>query len=102
MFAQQELTRLRDLKAVHRYRISVRRVVCAVQTERVLRPLRWVDRASALWQRIGPLGRIAAGPTGLWLLRALFRRRKLAGPLMRWGPTIWSIVQGFGRRRAAA
>lgn len=102
MYAQRELARLRDLKAVHRYRIGLRRVVCAVQAERVLRPLRWVDRASAAWRQLGPLGRAATGPVGFWLLRALFRRRQLAGPLMRWGPTIWNIVKGFGRGRTAA
>ncbi len=102
MFAQRELTRLRDLKAVHRYRISLRRFVCAAQAERVMRPLRWVDRVSATWRQLGPLGRAAAGPAGLWLLGSLFRRRKLAGPLMRWGPTIWNVVQGFRRGRPVA
>jgi len=99
MFAQRELTRLGDLKAVMRYRISVRRVICTVHTQRIAAPLHWIDRVHACWQQAGPLTRLAAGPAGWWLLRSLIRRRKLAGPLMRWGPTIWGILRRFGQTR---
>jgi hypothetical protein len=97
MYAKRELKRLGDVKSVLRRRIAQRRLVLLAQTERVAQPLRWVDRVRGWWQQAGPLTHLVAAPVGLWLLRTVFRRRKLARPLIRWGPAIWNIVRGFSR-----
>jgi hypothetical protein len=100
MYAGRELKRLGDVKAGLRRRIAQRRLIVFAQTERVTRPLLWIDRVRAWWHAAGPLTHLAAGPAGWWVLRALFRRRRLAGPLIRWGPAIWNVVRNFGRPRA--
>ena len=97
MYAGRELKRLGGVKAGVRRRIAQRRLATLAQTERVAQPLHWVDRAWTWWQAAGPLTHLVAGPAGWWLLRTLFRRRKMARPLIRWGPAIWNIVRSFGR-----
>ncbi len=100
MYPTRDLNELAGLKAAMRRRIAYRRAACARHAGRALRPLHWVDHALAQWRRLGPLTRFVAGPIGLWLVRALTRRHKLAGRMLRWGPMIWSVVRGFGQARA--
>jgi hypothetical protein len=101
MYAGRELKRLDEVKGLLRQRIARRRIETVAQTVRVTKPLQWIDRAYAYWQKVGPLTKLVAAPAGLWLLRSLFGRRKLAAPLMRWGPTIWNFVKGFNQGPAA-
>lgn len=100
MYPQQELRNLAELKTSLRHRITRRRAAMRTEGERVLQPLRWVDRAYATWQRIGPIARLAAGPVGVWLLRRFTGRRKTAGRLLRWGPILWNFARGFLKGRA--
>jgi len=93
MHAERELKRLGEVKSLVRRRIARRRARTAAQLERVARPLQWIDRVRGYWQQAGPLVQLAAGPVGLWLLRSLFRRRKFAGPLIRWGPSAWTALR---------
>ena len=105
MYAERELKRLSDVKSVVRRRIARRRIEISAQSERVTRPLRWADRAYVYWKKAGPIARFAVAPIGAWLMNKLFARRKMAGPVMRWGPLIWNVVRGFtgsSSRRPAA
>ncbi len=97
MYAERELKRLSEVKAVVRRRITRRRIEVIEQTAVVTRPLVWVDIAHGYWKKFSPLAKMAAGPIGVWLTTKLFGRRKMAGSLMRWGPTIWNVVRGFGQ-----
>ena len=95
MYAERELIRLNAVKGVVRRRIARRRAALSVQTARVTQPLRWVDRAYVYWKKAGPIAKLAAAPISVWLMNKLFARRKMAGPVMRWGPLIWNVVRGF-------
>jgi len=95
MYAERELNRLNAVKSVVRGRIARRRIETSAQIERVARPVRWVDRAYVYWKKAGPIARFAAAPITAWLASKLFGRRKRAGSLMRWVPTIWNVVRGF-------
>jgi len=86
MHAQRELNRLAARKAALRSRIRARRAECAAQLAVVLRPLDWLERTRAAWNRALPVARIAAVPLGLLLKRALFPRARLLGALIRWAP----------------
>ena len=100
MYAERELKRLNDVKTVVRRRIKRRRIETIEQTARVAQPLEWVDRAIGYWRKIGPLAKFAIAPLGAWLAGSLFGKRKKVGSLMRWVPTIWSVVRGFQNARA--
>ena len=97
MYAERELKRLAEVKSVVRRRIARRRNETSAQMERVTRPVQWVDRAYGYWQKAGPLARLAVAPLTAWLASKLFGRRKAAGSLLRWGPTILSLARGFAQ-----
>lgn len=94
MYAERELKRLDAVKAVVRRRIARRRIETQDQLDRVARPIQWVDRAYIYWQKAGPLVRLAAAPLGALLMGKLFGRRKKTGSVIRWLPTLWTVVQG--------
>lgn len=100
MYAERELKRLSEVKSVVRRRIARRRIETVEQTARVTQPLEWVDRAIGYWRTIGPLAKFAIAPVGAWLAGSLFGKRKKVGSLIRWLPTIWSIVRGIKSARA--
>jgi len=100
MHAERELKRLAEVKSAVRRRIARRRLEIAAQLDRAIVPVRWVDRAWSWWKKVSPMAKLAAAPIGTWLFGRLFKRRKAAGSLMRWGPTVWSAVQGFLHARA--
>lgn len=102
MYAERELKRLGAVKSVVRRRIARRRYELSGQVDRVLVPARWVDRAWIWWKSISPMAKLAAAPVGTWLLGRLFKRRKAVRPLARWGPLLWTAVQGFMRARSGA
>lgn len=95
MHAERELRRLAEVKFALRRRIARRRGETASQVACVARPLQWADRLRLYWQQTGPLTKLASGPLGAWLLGRLFRRRKMIGSLMRWGPSIWGFARLF-------
>ena len=101
MYAERELKRLDAVKSIVRRRIARRRLEVSAQTERVTQPLRWVDRAYVYWKKAGPIAKLAAAPISVWLMNKLFARRKMAGPVMRWGPLIWNVVRGFSAGSSA-
>ena len=101
MYAERELKRLAEVKSVVRRRIARRRSETIEQTIRVTQPLQWVDRAYVYWQKISPLAKLAIAPLGAWLAGSLFGKRKKVGSLMRWLPTLWSVVRGFTNARAS-
>jgi len=95
MYAERELKRLAEVKVTVRRRIARRRIETIEQTAVVTKPLVWVDRAYGYWKKIGPVAKLAIAPIGAWLAGSLFGKRKKVGSLMRWVPTIWSVVRGF-------
>ena len=100
MYPEFELNRLAALKAGLRRRIGVQRTTCARAATQVLRPLAWLDRALALWDRVSPLAKIAAVPLGFLLKRSPSAPPRLLGKLLRWGPIVLGAVRGLTRARA--
>ena len=99
MYATAELTRLAERKRQLRLRIATRREECAENVARATRPLRWLDRAVAMWQRIGPLAKFVAVPLVWSLERTVFSRRPRLGKLLRWGTFAAGAFRRFSRRR---
>ena len=95
MYPQSELDELTRRKATLRCRIARQREEMAEATSVVTRPLAWVDRAVALFQRISPLALLAALPVGLLVKRTVSPRLKIVGSLLKWAPIVLSAVRGF-------
>lgn len=95
MYPQGELITLHVAKAALQRRIAARRHQLAVDADLVARPLRWLDRAHAQWRSLAPLVRLSAVPLGLWLTRAVAKRRRIVGRLLRWGSTLFGLVRAF-------
>lgn len=95
MYPQGELNTLHAAKASLQRRIAVRRHQLAADADLAMQPLRWLDRAHAQWRSLAPLVRLAAVPLGLWLTRAVAKRRRFAGRLLRWGSTLFGLVRAF-------
>jgi hypothetical protein len=102
MYPDGELAQLAEYKAALRLRIGTRRVECAMAVAGVERPLIWVDRALALWQRIGPFAKLAAIPAALLLKRALFPRVGIFASMLKWAPMIFSAGRAFSALRRPA
>ncbi len=102
MYPDGELNRLAAHKSALRLRIGARRVECGIAAAGVERPLRWIDRAVALWRQISPMAKLAAIPLTLLLKRTLFPRTGLLGSLLRWAPAIFSAGRAFTTLRRQA
>lgn len=94
MSAETDLDILSRRKLVLLDKISARREACALQIERVLRPVVWVEGLYAKWRAISPFVKIAA-PLGL-----LFFKRKHSSKgagmiegLFRWAPMALKFFQ---------
>lgn len=93
MYPREQLTALERHKAVVRMRIQAERWQVARHMERVMRPVDLLSRWHARWRSL-PLGvRMAAGPLGLALQRALFKRFRYGGALVLWGPVMWRVFK---------
>lgn len=99
MYPAGELTRLAARKDLLRRHIALRRVVTILAAQRVLRPVRLVDRLWAEWRRLSPLFKLAAGPLAALFGRGLQRKHGLVGRLIRWGPALAGLWRGFSRAR---
>lgn len=99
MYPAGELTKLAARKDLLRRRIALRRVATIVVAQRIVRPLRLVDRIVGEWRRLSPLVKLAGIPLGALLGRSLHRRRRLIGKLIRWGPVLASVWRGFAAAR---
>ncbi len=102
MYPSRELDRLARHKAALCCRIAHRRLECAEAVAGVERPLRWLDRAIAFWQRVSPVAKVAAIPLALLAQRTLFRRMKIIPTLLRWAPLAFSAGRVFGAMRRSA
>lgn len=102
MYPQRQLTELADVKTSLRQRIAHRRQECAAQTDRILRPVRWVDHAYAQWRQIAPFAKLAAGPVGVLLFRNFggSGKGKWLSRLVKWAPTLWSVYRGIAQGRS--
>ena len=95
MYPTRELNRLALHKAALRRDIARHRAECADAARELVRPLEWVDRALSWWRKVSPVAKLAAVPLGAMVSRMIFKRLKVIGPLVRWGPTIFNLVRGF-------
>lgn len=95
MYPQQQLNRLAVYKAVLRRDIAYRRAQCTEAAARVAQPVERLDRVMAFWRRLSPFAQFAAVPLGFLVQRTVFRRRKILGSLLRWGPLIFGAVRGI-------
>jgi hypothetical protein len=62
----------------------------------MMQPIEWLDRMLAAWRRLSPFARLAAVPLGCAIKQLLFRRSKLLGSLVSWGPLVASVIRGVG------
>ena len=95
MYPTRELIRLAAHKAALRRDIAIHRAECAEAAAELARPFEWLDRALAWWRKVSPIAKLAAIPLGGLASRMIFKRLKIIGPLVRWGPTIFNLVRGF-------
>ena len=101
MYPQGELKLLAWRTGRVRKRIARERVACATAMADITRPLAWFDRVRAQWGWIAPLLGMAVGRLGLGKASkgAGFFTRAF-GAVVRWGPTIMSVIRGFRSRQA--
>ena len=95
MYPREELNRLAVRKAALGLEITLCRADCGHAAARALRPLETLDRIMAFWRRLSPLARFAAVPLGFVLKRTLFRRAKVVGSLLSWGPLVARTIRGI-------
>ena len=88
MHSTAELIRLAAHKATLRRKIALRRVECATAAAKVLQPLDWLDRASALWKKLSPFAQLAALPLGLLMRRVASPRFKVLSAVAQWAPIV--------------
>jgi hypothetical protein len=96
MYPHAELKRLAAHKIALRRDIAVHRAQCAIAAAHLAQPLDWIDRMLASWRRLAPLAKLAAVPLAFLATRMIFPRLKFLGPLVRWGPIVFSAVRGLG------
>jgi hypothetical protein len=99
MYPNGELSLLAAQKEVLRRRIQIRRAECAIAAEEAARPLQWLDRAVAVWRKITPMAKVASLPLAFLLKRTLFRRAKVLGTLLRWGPLAFKVFRSASAAR---
>ena len=99
MYPDGELSELAVHKLALRQRIGLRRRLCVVAATRATGPFEKVDRLIAQWHRISPVAKFAAVPLALALKRTLFRRTKIVGTLLRWGPLAFKVFRGMKAAR---
>ena len=95
MYPTEELIFLSAKKEALRVRIFMRREECVAAAERAAKPLEIVDRGIAWWHRLNPMVKLAAVPAGLLLKKVLFRRTRIIGTVLRWGPIAFGAIRGF-------
>lgn len=105
MYSERELTRLAIHKAALQRAIALRRTHLTEAAAQVARPLELADRVVSFWRRLPPLAQFAAVPLGLLVQHTVFRRSKLLGAIVRWGPLVFGAVRSVSaafRRPASA
>lgn len=100
MYPRKELTVLAGSKALLLDRIGERRELCAAAAARACQPVEVLDRGIVRWRRLSPLVKIAAVPLLLLLRRAVGRRARAVGALVRWGPIVLGAVRGLAAGRS--
>lgn len=93
MYPKQELIRLAAYKTALQRDIAVNRAKCAHAASHALQPLVLLDQVLALWRKYTPLALFAAMPLGFLVQRTVAPRLKIVGPLLRWGPLIFSVAR---------
>lgn len=108
MYADRQLVALENRKALLRARITVRRMECVMNGERIAAPLAAIDGLWLQWKRLSPWVKIVGVPAALLLARKLTRsseggtsKGKLAA-LLGVLPVVLEAWKGFQEHRAAA
>ncbi|MEO6569214.1 MAG: hypothetical protein ABIO94_10670 [Opitutaceae bacterium] len=99
MYPDGDLNALAAHKLALQRRIGFRRDECVELAARVAVPLEKIDHVIAQWRRISPLAKIAALPMAILVKKTLFRRSKILGPLLRWGPLAFKVLRGVKAAR---
>ena len=100
MYPQAELTELARGKAARRQSIARHRVHCAATVTTVVLPLTWLDTASSMWRRFGPLAQLATWPLGAAVARSVLPGGKTVNTVLRWVPAVIGAVSAFRRFRS--
>ncbi len=98
MYPHAELIRLAAHKVALQHNIAFRRAQCRYAAAHVLRPVASVDRMLAGWRGLAPWLQLAAVPLGFVLGRTVFRRWKILGSLVRFGPIALNLMRGVAGR----
>lgn len=99
MYPDGELSELAVHKLALRQRIFLRRRQCIAAARRISEPVEKIDELMAKWRRISPIAKVAALPLAVLLKRTLFRRAKLLGSALRWGPLAFKVFRSFSATR---
>jgi hypothetical protein len=91
MYPGDELKRLALRKTALQTAIGSRRAQCLATAGDVLRPVKWVDRLLAVWDRISPLVKLSALPLGFILQRTSSRALAPLRSLTRWIPVVAAL-----------
>lgn len=96
MYPQVDLEILAQRRERLRSRIRSRREACAVEVERVLRPVEWAENAYAKWKAISPVVKVGAIPLGLLLKKRLFPRSGgIIEGVTRWAPAVINLFRSM-------
>jgi len=92
MYPQRELDQLAARKDVLRGKIAQRRVQLIQDAARVAKPLQWLDKMAALWQRIPSVAKLMVVPLGAYAIkRTCSGRTKFISSLLRWAPLAYAV-----------
>jgi hypothetical protein len=96
MYPQIDLAILAARKERLRTRIRLRREECAIELDRAMRPVAWLEHAYAQWKSISPLVKFGAIPLGFLLKKKIFPKSGgWIGGLFRWGPMAFNLFKSL-------
>jgi hypothetical protein len=99
MYPDGELNELAVAKLAVRQKIYLRRQLCVLAARRATQPLEKIDDLLMRWRRISPMAKLAAVPVAVLLKRTLFKKAKILGTALRWGPLAFKIFRGLSAAR---
>lgn len=102
MYPQTELNHLAARKLTLRRDISLKRETCAAASARATKPLVWLDRAVALYQRASPFIPLLSTPLMLFVTRKRTAKPSLIQSAIKWAPLVFQAARFFRTSGPAA